>query len=86
MAEAKQLPGGGRIGVVVRGGQVLYFSYGVAVESDSAFGAEEIELGVCCGLIEQVGSFSGAGFNMDWAETSENPDKIDFAIQIFAFQ
>ena len=58
---------------------------GVAVVFVSPFDTEEIVVGVCFGLVEEEGPFSGADFDVECGWTSENVGKIDSAIQIFGF-
>ncbi len=57
----------------------------VAVVFTGPFDTEEIVTrpGAC--LIKQEGPFAGTDFDMDRAGTSENPDKIDFALYALGF-
>jgi len=49
------------------------------------FDAEVIVRRFGFGLVEKERSFAGADFDMDGARASENPNKINFAVQIFGF-
>ena len=59
---------------------------GVAIVFASPFDAEEIDVRLGCGLVEQEGGFAGADFDVDRVFSSENLCKVDFALQIFGFQ
>ncbi len=54
--------------------------YGVTIVFAGPFDTEEIVTWLGPGLVEQEGPFAGADFDMDRTGTSENMDKIDFAI------
>ncbi len=56
---------------------------GIAVVFIGPFDAEEINLRVGLGVVEQEGCSAGADFDVHGAWSPENPEKIDFAIQIF---
>ena len=56
---------------------------GVAVVFYRPLDAEEIDVGLGSGLVEEEGGFAGSDFDMDGIFSSENPRKIDFALQIF---
>ena len=58
----------------------------VTVILSGPFDTEEIDTGFGPSLVEKECPFAGADFDMDRARTSEKPDKIDFAIQIFFFK
>jgi hypothetical protein len=57
----------------------------VAVVFTGPFDTEEIvtRLGSC--LIKKERPFAGTDFDMDRADTSENPDKIDSALYVLGF-
>ena len=55
----------------------------IAVEFAGPFDAEEIDLRLCHGLVEQEGGSADTDFNMNGAGTSENTDKINFTVQTF---
>ena len=58
---------------------------GVAIVFSSPFDAEEIDVRLGPGLVDKEGGFARADLNVDGVFTSENLNKIDFALQIFGF-
>ena len=59
---------------------------GITIVFAGPYDTEKIVVRQCSGLVEQEGCLSGADFDMDGAFASENPDKIDFAVQIFGLE
>ncbi len=59
---------------------------GVSEVSAGPLDTEEIDIGHSPCLIEKEGGLACANLDMDWAATSENFGKIDFAVQIFGLQ
>jgi len=57
----------------------------VAIVFSCPLNAEEIDVRLGFGLIEQEGGTACADFDVDETSASENLHKIDFAIQIFGF-
>ena len=59
---------------------------GVAVIFTCPFDAEEIDVRLGLGLVEEEGGFAGADLDVDGVFTSENLCEVDSAVQIFGFQ
>jgi len=58
---------------------------GVAIVFSCPFDAEEVDVGLCFGLVDEKGGFAGADFDLEFSGTSENMEEIDFAVEVLAF-
>ena len=59
---------------------------GVAIVFAGPFDAEEIDVRLGLGLVEEESGFAGTDFDVDRVFTSENLCEVNSAIQIFGFQ